>query len=148
MSQQRVPKSPVPFLHNFPVQLRFNDVDMLGHVNNNVYLQLFDVAKYDYFRCVMGDGFDIRRLAMVVVNINCDFYEPAYIDEPLTVMTATERIGEKSLTLLQRIVNSETGHVKCQAVTIMAAFDPHTLSSATVDSDSRAKVAAFEKRTF
>lgn len=148
MSQQRVPESPVPFLHIFPVQLRFNDVDMLGHVNNNVYLQLFDAAKYDYFRSVMGEGFDIRRLALVVVNINCDFYEPAYLDESLQVMTATERIGDKSLTLLQRIVNADNGHVKCQARTVMAAFDPHTLTSASVDADSRARVAAYEKRAF
>ena len=148
MSQQRVPESPVPFLHLFPVQLRFNDVDMLGHVNNNVYLQLFDAAKYDYFRSVMGDGFDIRRLALVVVNINCDFYEPSYLDEPLQVMTATERIGDKSITLLQRIVNVYNAHVKCQCRTVMAAFDPHTLTSASVDADSRAKLEAFENRSF
>ena len=28
------------FRHRLPVQMRFSDTDMLGHVNNSVYLQL------------------------------------------------------------------------------------------------------------
>ncbi len=31
------------FRHAVPLQLRFNDIDVLGHVNNKAQLALFDV---------------------------------------------------------------------------------------------------------
>lgn len=136
----------IEFRHSLPVQLRFNDIDALGHVNNNVYLQLFDLGKYDYFKQVMGDGFDLTSLAMVVVNINCDFMAPSYLDEPLQVSTATEAIGDKSLRLRQIITNSTTGQIKCRATTVMVSFDPATGTSAPIEDASRAKVESFEKR--
>ncbi|MDE6131249.1 MAG: acyl-CoA thioesterase, partial [Muribaculaceae bacterium] len=40
-----VPAATIEFRHRLPVQLRFRDIDMFGHVNNNVYLELMDVAK-------------------------------------------------------------------------------------------------------
>lgn len=30
------------FRHSVPVQLRFNDLDPLGHVNNSVYFTFYD----------------------------------------------------------------------------------------------------------
>ena len=39
-----------PFKCSTPLQLRFNDVDALGHVNNSVYFQFFDLGKTQYFK--------------------------------------------------------------------------------------------------
>ena len=33
------------FKHSVPVQLRFNDADALGHVNNSVYFTFYDLGK-------------------------------------------------------------------------------------------------------
>lgn len=148
MSNSHVAPVAITFNHSIPVQLRFNDIDALGHVNNNVYLQLFDLGKYDYFKQVMGADFDLKTLAVVVVNINCDFMAPAFIDEPLEVRTATSRIGDKSITLVQQIVNRETGQIKCQGTTVMASFDIATGKSAPINSGARAAVAEFERHDF
>ena len=32
------------FRHVLPIQIRFNDVDKFGHVNNTVYFQFYDTA--------------------------------------------------------------------------------------------------------
>ena len=34
-----------PFRHSITVQLRFNDFDMLGHLNNSMYFSYFDIGK-------------------------------------------------------------------------------------------------------
>lgn len=148
MSNNRPAPIAVNFNHSLPAQLRFNDIDALGHVNNNVYLQFFDLGKYDYFKQVMGEDFDIKVLAVVVVNINCDFMAPAFLDEPLEVRTATAAIGDKSVTLVQQIVNADTGQIKCQGTTVMASFDLATGKSAPVNDKARAALCAFENRTF
>ena len=34
---------------NTPIQLRFNDIDQMGHVNNAVIMEFFDYGKMKYF---------------------------------------------------------------------------------------------------
>ena len=56
------------YRHVLPLQIRFNDVDKFGHVNNTVYFQFYDTAKTDYIATVCK-GVDWERLAIVVVKI-------------------------------------------------------------------------------
>ena len=126
-----------------PVQIRFNDIDMFGHLNNTVYLQFLDMGKYAYFRQFMSDTFGSEPTAPVVVNINCNFLEPTKIDETLEVHTAITAIGDTSLTLDQRIVNTD-GHIKCTARTIMVNIDLATSQPTTVSSAWREKIESYE----
>ncbi|MFG6386020.1 MAG: acyl-CoA thioesterase [Muribaculaceae bacterium] len=128
----RIPEAGFPFNHRLELQIRFNDIDMFGHLNNSVYLQFFDLGKMNYFNTVLGQDFIKSGLYVVIVNINCNFYSPTLINEKLEVLTAVTEIGYKSLTLEQRIVNKATGDVKCIAQTIMAGFDPSTMKSAPI----------------
>ena len=55
--------------HNVvPLQIRFNDVDKFGHVNNTIYFQFYDSGKTDYVSTVCK-GFDWDRYAIFVVKI-------------------------------------------------------------------------------
>ena len=44
------------FKHSVPVQLRFNDADALGHVNNSVYFTFYDLGKTEYFKKQLAEG--------------------------------------------------------------------------------------------
>ena len=121
----------ITFRHRIPVQLRFNDIDMLGHLNNAMYLQYFDMGKLTFFKQYMDSGFEHEPTVPVVANINVDFHQPTLIDERISVETAMEHIGDTSLTLAQRIV-TESGVVKCSARTVMVNIDVKTHAPATV----------------
>ena len=41
------------FFHRLPVQIRFNDVDRYGHVNNNAYFAYYDLGKQEYLYKVL-----------------------------------------------------------------------------------------------
>ncbi len=148
MSNSRIPEPQFPYRHSIDVQVRFNDADIFGHLNNSVYLQFYDLAKVEYFRAVQGGELDIKGIAMVVVNINCDFYAPSFIHEKLQVQTTTLKVGKSSLVLEQRCINSETGDVKCLCRTVMAGFDPKTNTSCPVSDEWRSQLEAFEGRSF
>lgn len=49
-SNPRVPAAAHPFRHCTKVQTRFSDIDLLGHLNNNAYLSIMDLAKSGTFR--------------------------------------------------------------------------------------------------
>jgi acyl-CoA thioester hydrolase len=143
------PKVPAPefdFHFSLDAQLRFNDVDIFGHINNSVYLQLFDLAKVKYFEAVLGGPVDWHDATVVVVNINSSFYSPAYFEEPLTVVTTVGKISVHSFILEQRIFNPQTGDVKCTAKTVMAGFDPKTASGIEVPKKWVNALLNFENR--
>jgi acyl-CoA thioester hydrolase len=43
------------FRHSVPVQIRFADIDVNGHVNNVVFQHYFDLAKVGYFNTILGE---------------------------------------------------------------------------------------------
>ena len=42
------------YYHSLPIQIRFNDVDRYGHVNNNSYFAYYDLGKEEYLRKLQG----------------------------------------------------------------------------------------------
>ena len=73
--------------HRMPVQIRFSDVDQFGHVNNSVYFSLYDLAKTTYIKDVLGSA-DWSKLAIVVANINANFFMPVFFSDNLVIETA------------------------------------------------------------
>ena len=75
------------FRHTIPVQMRFNDVDVLGHINNSVYFSYYDLGKTAYFTTIRKELLDWQRADVVIANVNCNFYSPVYFGEPISVTT-------------------------------------------------------------
>lgn len=145
-TNSRIPAALHTFHHRIPVQIRFNDIDMLGHLNNGTYLSFMDLGKASYFNDVLPGGVDWKHINVVVANINCDFYAPTYFHESIEVLTAVVSISEKSFKIEQRIINSKTGEVKCIGHTVMAGFDLATKQSAPIDAHWVDALTAFEQR--
>lgn len=135
-----------PFYCITPVQLRFSDIDMLGHVNNSRYFELFDLAKNDYFTRVAGGNLNWQRPPVMIANINCDFLSQTTFHEPVEVHTQVDRIGDKSFVLIQQLVNSDTQEVKCCCAATMVYFDIEAMVPTSVSAEWRASIAAFEQR--
>ena len=70
--------------------------------------------------------------AIVVVHIEADFLSQVHTDNHVEVQTAVTHIGNKSFTLLQRLVDSDSGEVKCVGKTIMVAYDLEKNESALI----------------
>ena len=99
------------FRHSLPIQIRFNDVDSYGHVNNNAYFAYYDLGKEDYLRSVLSVDFRAADVAPVIANINADFLLPIFYGDSIVIETRVSHIGNKSFTLEQRAVRLETKEV-------------------------------------
>lgn len=96
----------IEFHHSLPIQLRFNDVDKFGHVNNTVYFSFYDLGKTEYFASVCP-GVDWEKDGIVVVHIEADFLAQIFSSDHIAVQTAVCEIGTKSFHLLQRVIDTE-----------------------------------------
>ena len=110
----------IEFHHSLPVQIRFNDVDKFGHVNNTVYFQYYDTAKTDYVAEVCPNV-EWDKEAIMVVHIESDFLSQITSNTNVAVRTAVSRIGHKSFTLQQEVFDVDTDEVKCTCTSIMVA---------------------------
>ena len=142
------PKDPIQFKHSIPVQLRFNDADSLGHVNNAVYFSFYDLGKTEYFKAVRGESIFNNPIDVVVAHADVDFLEPVYLTDNISVETTVLSIGTKSFRLEQRIYCPETNAVKCRCSTIMVGFDFQTHQTIEISDDWRTSIEKYEGRSF
>lgn len=133
------------FRHRLPIQIRFNDVDRYGHVNNNAYFAFYDLGKEAYLTDVLRVDYRGRDVVPVIANINADFLLPIFYGDPIVVETAVFRIGQHSFTLMQRAVNTKTGTVVCRCSTVMVCFSLKGQCSAEVPAEYRQAIEAFER---
>ena len=121
----------IQFNHTLPIQLRFNDVDKFGHVNNTVYFSFYDLGKTEYFASVCPDV-DWEKDGIVVVHIEANFLAQIYGSDHIAVQTAVTEIGTKSFHLAQRVIDTETQEIKCICTSVMVYNDSQTAKTGNI----------------
>lgn len=134
------------FSHVTPVQLRFNDIDILGHVNNIVYFALYDLAKAQYFGAVQKGKIDWQRVETVIANVNCSYIKQIKFGEVIEVKTRCLHLGDRSFTLRQCLVETPTQEIRSVCDTVMVCFDPATGHSAPMRPEFRRAIEDFESK--
>ncbi|MBR1468491.1 MAG: acyl-CoA thioesterase [Prevotella sp.] len=113
---------PREFRHSLPLQIRWNDVDPFGHVNNGVFFQFYDTAKTDYLSTVCHDV-DWGQRAIVVVHIEADFVAEVKAGSHIAARTRISHIGRTSFRLEQDVIDTDTQEVKCTCTSVMVLYD-------------------------
>lgn len=130
--------------HRLPVQIRFNDVDQFGHINNNAYFAYYDLGKEEYLQSVLKVDYKTAEVAPVIANINADFIVPIFYGDEIAIETRVSHIGNRSFTLRQRAVNVKTNMVVCQCQTIMVCFNLRTQEATDMPAHYRQAITEFE----
>lgn len=127
------------------IQIRFNDIDGLGHVNNSVYSQYFDQGRMDYFRILNGGkSVDWHKAKLVIASTKIDFLKPVFLNEPADVLTKVYKIGNKSLKMIQHLIDPETEEVKATCKSVMVGFDNVSMQSIELPENWRSAILSFE----
>lgn len=105
-----------------PIQVRFNDVDIMGHVSNTVYQNYYDSGKTHYFDNILPD-IDYQHLGVVGASIKIDYLLPIYMKYKITVKTRISVLGRKSFTMEHIMVNEETGDLLSTCSAVLVCYD-------------------------
>ena len=104
-----------------PIQKRFSDIDPFQHVNNVAQQMYFDVGKMDYYDKVLGADALLGDLRIVTVSTSTSYMGQVRMTDPVRITTTCERIGTKSLTLLQQMLVGD--EVRSESRSVMVVFD-------------------------
>lgn len=128
-------------MHKLPIQIRFNDVDQMGHVNNAVIMEYFDLGKSAFFTDA-GIPPEQGDFTVMIVHFEVDFTSQIRYHDKISVTTAVKRIGHKSISVEQHILNDMSGADCAVCRTVMAGYRRSTHSSEAIPDDLKAKLLA------
>ncbi len=133
-------------MHTLPLQIRFNDVDMMGHVNNAVIMEFFDLGKSHYFADagipVTPDEGDF---CVMIVHFEVDFHAQIHWHDHIAVTSAVSHWGNKSLQVTQQIINTDTNQPCATCRTVMSGYSRSRAASAPIPDDVKQRVMAFDQ---
>lgn len=132
------------FNHVYPIDVRFRDIDALGHVNNATVLTFVETARVPYMVAVGMSSAQahIGDIAFIVAHINCNFRRPIFYGQHVEVGTRTVSIGRTSLKLEHRV--EAAGQLVADGACILVHYDYAANQSIPITPDMTAKIEAFE----
>ena len=106
------------FVHRETV--RFRDVDVMGHVNNAVFLTYMESARVR-FLLHLGTASTLDDLGIIVARIEIDFRAPLSFGDEIEVGVRAGRFGTKSFDLEYELRSN--GRVVAEATSVCVAYD-------------------------
>src|SRR5271157_2452701 len=97
------------FFH--PVEVRYGDLDPQGHVNNAKYLTFFEQARVQYMinLGLYAPDQSFMKVGVIVVDAHIAFLAPIHFGDDVKVGVRISKLGNKSMTAEQNIVNYDSG---------------------------------------
>jgi len=91
------PLARTEFRHFMPIQTRWMDNDLYGHVNNVVYYSWFDTAVNRYL--IEQGVLDIHAGAVIglVIETQCNYFAPLAFPEPVEAGLRVAHLGRSSV---------------------------------------------------
>jgi acyl-CoA thioester hydrolase len=135
------------FKHKTSIQIRFKDIDKMGHVNNVNHLTYVELARIKYFEDVVrADGKWSKDMGVILARTEIDYKTPIFLHDNVFVYMRCGRIGGKSITTEFAIVREKEGkeELLAQGLAIIVYFDYHRNTTIAVPEDHARRLKEFE----
>ncbi len=114
------------------LEMRFNDLDGLGHVNNAVYLTFLENCRMKFFTEVAGSKSE-RDFPFILAHAALDYKAPMKMGAKPQVKMWTSRIGGKSWDFDYEMRDAKTGTLYATGKTVQVAYDYQIEKSTELD---------------
>jgi acyl-CoA thioester hydrolase len=115
-------------------EIRFVDIDVMGHVNNAVYLSYFEQARMRWFESFAGKEWDWNTFGILLARNEINYREPVLLNDHLQIETWCSKVGNKSLEVCYEVFIEKNGERKMKAdgMSVLVCFDYHQKKTITV----------------
>lgn len=86
------------------IEVRFSDLDAMGHVNNAVFFTYFEEGRKHFSKKVFNVS-DISDFKFIMAHIRCDFIRPIRFNDQVILQMRVKDIGTKSFSFEYRLVD-------------------------------------------
>ena len=129
------------FRFRFPVEVRFRDLDALGHVNNAVYLTYLESARIAWWLHVTARQ-GLSALDMILARVEIDYRAPVGYAAQLAVGVRCASIRRSSFVVESVIAEPAAARVVAEARKVLVYYDYAIGRVRTLPEDLRQKLLA------
>ena len=118
-------ESPAP--RAWPVQRRFpityHDIDVLNHLNHDVYFPFMETLRCDYYLALLGTR-DPSAIDIIIAEATCRYLSPVHFgDVLLGEVVPASPLGRTSFTLLYRFRGLDGRTLYARGRTVAVCYD-------------------------
>jgi acyl-CoA thioester hydrolase len=132
-----------------PIEVRYGDLDPQGHVNNAKHLTYFEQARIAYWieLGLFTKDQSFMEIGVIMADVHLTYLEPIYYGQNIKVGVHIAKLGNKSMTWMQKIVDADTGKELAKGEVIMVSYDYRAEKSIPIPQEWREKISKFENLT-
>lgn len=126
------------FNYAVDIEIRFADMDALGHVNNAVYLTYFEMARTKYWQDVVK--WDWKTLGIIIARAEIDYVSQLTVRDRAKMYIRTSRVGNTSFDLEYALVRKgDDGSelLAAKGMTVCVVFDYEKQKPSPIPSEQR-----------
>lgn len=129
-----------------PVEIRYGDLDPQGHVNNAKYLTYFEQARIEYViqLGLFGRGQSFLELGVILADIHITYLEPVFFGQDINVGVRVAKLGLKSMTWAQNVVDAASGRELAKGTVVVVAYDYQARKTIPIPEEWRRRIMEFE----
>jgi acyl-CoA thioester hydrolase len=113
--------------HTSTIQVRFADIDKLGHVNNAKYLTYFEIARMQFFEDEFKNITDLdwKTKGLILAKTEVEFLSPILLEDLVEIETYCTKIGNKSFELTYRVFKKKNNEriLAAKGSSILVAYN-------------------------
>lgn len=108
-------------LFRYPIEVRFRDLDAMGHVNNAVIVTYLEVARTRLWLSFFQDLVQGVDFPFVVARVSVDYKVPIKLHHKVEIEVWVQHLGRSSFTLAYRLWADSL--VGAEAETVQVHYD-------------------------
>jgi acyl-CoA thioester hydrolase len=118
------------------VSPRFGDVDGLGHINNTVLANWFELGRNPLFRIFEPNlNFSHETWPLIMAHTDYDFVDELFFQHDVEIRTFIDRVGNKSFTVYHEAW--QQGRLCVQGKAVVVYYDFKKKQSIPIPEDKR-----------
>ncbi|MDB5124263.1 MAG: thioesterase [Mucilaginibacter sp.] len=127
------------------ISIRFSDIDAVGHVNNAIYLTYFEVARFNYWREIIG--WNLQENGVIVGRSEVNYLKPITLDDEIFCYLRVSRIGNSSFDVMHLLVKTTPdGEEICTTgKTVCISYDYSVNKSVAIPQRERQKMIEYDE---
>lgn len=108
----------------YPIVIKEYHLDTFGHINNAVYLQLFEEARWEW---ITSNGYGLEKvketgLGPTLLEVHVQFLKEIRLRQKITI-ESTVKSYVKKIAIIEQVMKNEAGEPCCQAIFTIGLFD-------------------------
>ncbi len=129
-----------------PIEVRYGDLDPQGHVNNAKHLTYFEQARVAYMinLGLFTKDQSFMKIGVIVADVHIAYLAPVYFRQDIKVGVRTAKLGNKSMTLEQNVMDTETGKELSKGELVIVTYDYEIERTISIPQEWREKIVQFE----